>query len=176
MMNQVGQHVAHMIQLGFAVAVRIVEAVVDDPVLLRQRIHVHAVHHADALDQTVSVAAVLTSDQLDLVREILIDDRVVERDATFLVSRDLLTHVLPYETRRHLLVTQKPVDGIVAHIFNMVGEVRQRVVDRTHQQVLAVIQAGRAFRHALNITNLGFALGLRRFVTIRFRAHAWLFA
>jgi len=27
----------------------------------------------------------------------------------------------------------------VAHIFNMVGEVRQRVVDRTHQQVLAVI-------------------------------------
>jgi len=95
-MNQVGQHVAHMIQLGFAVAVRIVEAVVDDPVLLRQRIHVHAVHHADALDQTVSVAAVLTSDQLDLVREILIDDRVVKRDATFLVSRDLFTHVVPY--------------------------------------------------------------------------------
>ena len=64
----------------------------------------------------------------------------------------------------------------MAHIFNMVSKVRQRVVERTHQQVLTVIQAGRAFRHALNITNLGFALGLRRFVTIRFRAQALLFA
>ncbi|OXC76700.1 hypothetical protein BSU04_20640 [Caballeronia sordidicola] len=41
---------------------------------------------------------------------------------------------------------------------------------------MAVIQAGRAFRHALDITNLGLALGLRPFVTIRFRAQAWLFA
>jgi hypothetical protein len=64
----------------------------------------------------------------------------------------------------------------VAHIFNMVGEVRQRVIERTHQQVLAVIQAARAFRHALDNTNLGFALGLRRFVTIRFPAQAGAFA
>src|SRR5260370_33495764 len=90
--------------------------------------------------------------------------------------RDLFTHVVPYETRRHLLVTQKPVDGIVAHVFNMVGEVCQRVVDRTHQQVLAVIQAGRAVRHALDIKNLGFALGLPRFRTIPFRPPALLFS
>src|SRR5260370_20964218 len=90
--------------------------------------------------------------------------------------RDLFSHVVPYETRRHLLVTQKPVDGIVAHVFNMVGEVCQRVVDRTHQQVLAVIQAGWAFRPALGMSNLGCALGFRGVVTIPFHPQAWLFS
>jgi hypothetical protein len=52
---------------------------IDDPVLLRQRVHVHAVHHADPFDQAVSVTAVLAPDQFDLAREIFVDDRVVER-------------------------------------------------------------------------------------------------
>ncbi|OXC75353.1 hypothetical protein BSU04_27255 [Caballeronia sordidicola] len=89
---------------------------------------------------------------------------------------DLRAHVVPNEARRHVLAAQKTVDGIVAHIVDMVGKVGQRAVGRARQQVLAVAQAAQMFRHALNNTKLRAAPGLRRFVTIRFRVQARHFA
>lgn len=47
-----------MIERGGAVALRVVDAAVGDPVLAALRIHVDAIHHTDALDQLMSVAAV----------------------------------------------------------------------------------------------------------------------
>jgi hypothetical protein len=73
-MNHVGLHVAHVIPFCPGV-VWILDAVVDDAVFLRQRIRVHAVHHADSLDQATCVPTVLAPDQFVPGREILIDDR-----------------------------------------------------------------------------------------------------
>jgi len=175
-MNRIGQHVAHVIELRLAVAGRVVDAVIDDPVFAALRVHVDAVHHADALDQAVSVAAVLSPHELDLVRKILVGDRVIEHDAAVVMRDDLRAHVVPHEARRHVLATQKPGDGIVAHTLDVVGKVGQRAVGRARQQVLAVAQAAQMFCHALNITKHRDASGLRRFVTFCFRAQARFFA
>ena len=136
-MNHIGQHVANMIELGLAIAVRIVDAVIDDPVFAALRVHVDAVHHPDALDEAVNVAAVLPPHELDLMREILVGDRVIEYDATVFMRHDLRAHVVPYEPRRHVLAAQKAVDGIVAHVVDVIGKVCQRAVGRARQQVLA---------------------------------------
>jgi len=175
-MDHVGQHVTHVIEFGFAVTVRIVNAVIDDPVFAALRIHVEAVHYADALDDAVSVAAVLPSHQLDLVRKILVGHGIVEHDTAVVVRHDLRANVIPHQPWRHVLAAQKSVDGIVAHIVNVIGKVRQRAVGRTRQQVLAVAQAAQMFRHALDVTKPPIVLGLRRGVTNCFRAQVRLFA
>jgi hypothetical protein len=45
----VAEHVAYMIELGYFVAVGIVDTVVDDPVLAVSRICVRAIDHTDTL-------------------------------------------------------------------------------------------------------------------------------
>lgn len=68
-----------MIPFCLAVAGWIVDALVDGPVLPHQRIRVHAARHTDPLDQATHVPAVLAPDQLDPMRESLIDDRFIAR-------------------------------------------------------------------------------------------------
>ncbi len=129
-MNHVGQHVQHVIEFGPAVAVRIVNTVIDNPVFAALRIHVHTVHHTDALDEAVGVAAVLPPHEFDLVREVLVGHGIVEYDAAVFMRDELPTHVVPHQAQRHVLPSQKTVDGIVAHVVNVVGEVGQRAVGR----------------------------------------------
>lgn len=53
------QHVVYMVKLGVAVAVGIVAAVVDEPELIDLGIDLHTSHDADALDDSLGVAAPL---------------------------------------------------------------------------------------------------------------------
>lgn len=65
-MDHIGQHIAHMIELGQAIVLRVVNPVIDDPVLSGIQIHIHTRHDADAFDNPVLIAAVLPPHQLDL--------------------------------------------------------------------------------------------------------------
>ena len=132
-MHHIGRHIAHMIQLGQAIALRVVNPVIDDPVLSGIRIHIHTRHHTDAFDNPVRIAAVLPPHQLDLARKILVDNRVVEHLATGWRRRDHVSYVVPHQMRRHLLIAQKSIDRVVTHIIHVVGKIRERRVNRTHQ-------------------------------------------
>jgi len=76
----------------------------------------------------------------------------------------------------NLLLAQKAVDRIVAYAVHMFIEMGRRVVDRIHQQVLAVIKAGGAFRHAFSIVKNSLALGFHPFVINGFVSCDWNFA
>ena len=131
-------------------------AVIDHPVLARLGIDIHAVDQADALDQTVRVAGKLQPHQFDLVREVLVQHRVVENHKAIRRGLDLRTRMLPHQPRCQPVFAQVAIDRIVAHLlWGMVRVVRDGVVDLAHQQVLAVIQSRRAFRlHARQFTDL----------------------
>jgi hypothetical protein len=91
--------------------------------------------------------------------------------------RDYLrAHVVPHEARRHALAAQKTIDGIVAHIVDVLGKVGQRAAGRARQQVLGQPKAAQMFRLALNTTIRRAPKGLLRFVTIRFRFQSRFFA
>jgi hypothetical protein len=147
---RVFQHVPHMVELGFAIAVRIVDPVVDDPVAPCLGIDVHAGDDADALDDAMRIAAVLAPHQFDPMREILVRHRVVEHEITVVRQLDILTRVLPYQTPAQAFAFQVTVQRIMAHVLCVSCKIRQRVIRLTHQQILAVIQAGRF--HASHFT------------------------
>jgi len=95
--------------------------------------YIHTRHDTDAFDNPVRIAAVLPPHQLDLARKILVDNRVVEHHATGRRCRDQVSHVVPHQMRRHLLIAQKLIDRVVTHIIHVVGKIRERMVNRTHQ-------------------------------------------
>src|SRR6185503_4595156 len=50
--------------------------------------------------------------------------------------------IVPHQTRCHLILAQKSIDGIVTHVFGVIRKIRQWLIDRADQQVLAIIQSG----------------------------------
>ena len=70
--------------------------------------------------------------------------------------------MFPNQARCEPLVPQVAIDRVVAHFLSrMVRVVRDRVVDLAYQQVLAVVQSGRAFRcHARQCIEFKPVLGL----------------
>src|SRR5260370_42108407 len=112
-MDHVGQYVPHVIEFGFAVTVRIVNAVIDDPVFAALRIHVEAVHYADALDGAVSVAAVLPPHQLDLVRKSLVGPGILEHDTALALGRGPPANATPQHPWPHARAARNPAHGRV---------------------------------------------------------------
>ncbi len=60
------QHLADVVQFGFAISIWVINAVVDNPKLVRRRVDIPTCHHANALDHIVGIAAVLPTHQFDL--------------------------------------------------------------------------------------------------------------
>ena len=143
-MHQVVEHLLDVVELGLVVAAGIVDAVVDDPELLRCGVDIDAVDDPDAPDHRLGVAAVLTAYQIDVLRVGLVQHRVIKDDVARLTGHDLAAHVLPEQPGGDPLPCKVAVGQIVAEAPGVLGKVRQRVVDLRTQQKLAVVQTGNA--------------------------------
>lgn len=117
--HQGDQHVVHMVQLALTVSIGVVQAVVHDPVLPAVRIDVQTVHHAGALDQAMCIATVLASHQLDIVRVVLVQNRIVKDDAAAWRRDDIALNVFPDHGSCQLVFTQVAIDRIAAEATRM---------------------------------------------------------
>jgi hypothetical protein len=61
-----------MVKFALPIPIRVVNAIVDDPELVKLRVNIHARHHPDAFDDGVGIAAVLPAYQLDLEGAVMI--------------------------------------------------------------------------------------------------------
>ena len=73
-----------MVEFGLAVAVRVEDAIINDPVLVGCGVVVNQIDDADAFDDTVSIAAVVASDTRDLKGVRLIEHGSIEEQITVL--------------------------------------------------------------------------------------------
>ena len=135
------QHLLHMIELGLAIALRVEDAVIDDPILSRIGIDVQAVDHANALDQAMLVAAVLQANQLDGVGMLLVQDGVIEHQAAAWRLDNIALHMFPEDAPCELVAAQQTIDCIVAQTLGMIGEVGHRKVGVRRQKKLTVIDS-----------------------------------
>jgi len=51
MVDYIAQHIVHVVKFAFAVALRVVEPVIDQPVLIQVRVDINTSDHANPLDQ-----------------------------------------------------------------------------------------------------------------------------
>lgn len=136
------QHLADMIQLAFAIPIGVINPVVDDPEFVRVGIDINAGHHANAFDDPVCIATVLSPHQFNLERRVFVQHRVVEGYLASWAGDDLLPHILPYQPRRDFLAFQIPFHCIMAELLAVLGKVRERVIGLRHQQKLTIVQSG----------------------------------
>jgi hypothetical protein len=79
--------------------------------------------------------------QLNGKGAILVQDRIIKHHIPAWGEDELLPYVVPHPAGRNLCAAEVAVDRVMAEPFAMVRKVRQRVVDLTDQQVLAIIEA-----------------------------------
>ena len=137
------EHLLDVLQLGLVVALRIKDPPVDDPVVPALGVHVQAVDHADALDQGVCIAAVLSAHQFDLVGGVLVRDAVVEQQKSIRILLDVFLCVLPDDRRRDVVVLQVAVDGVVREMWVVVSQIGLGVVRLGRHKKLTVITSSR---------------------------------
>lgn len=130
-MDDVRQHVLDMIELGFAVPVGIIQPVVDQPEIIGFGIDTETAHDTDTADQALRITAILATDQLDPVRKILVQYRIIEDQITSRGRYHLIADIVPHQARCHPFAAQKAVDRIVAEVFTVLCEMRQGIVDET---------------------------------------------
>ena len=139
LIHDVRQHVLHVIQLGFAVPVRVIEPIIQEPELVRLGIDIDTGHDADALDDGFGIATPLPPHQFNGKGVVLIQHRVIKDQIRLRRRHDLRPHVVPDQARRELFGSQIAIDLVVRERLAMVGKIGQRVIDLTDQQILAVI-------------------------------------
>src|SRR5437763_10795747 len=141
MLDEVFQHLLQVIEFGFAIALRVVNAIINHPKLVGLRIDINASDHTDAFDDVVSVATILPPHEFDLERVVLIQDRVIKEDKALWGDDQLRAHLLPQQPRLNAVISQVAVDGIVRERLRVLGKVRQGVIDLTTEQILAVVKS-----------------------------------
>ena len=104
------EHVPHMVELGLAVALGVVDPPVDDPILAGVQVDIQAINHADALDKAVFVAAILVSDEFHLGGMALIQHGIVEYQSGICAVLDKMAHGLPNGIRRDIVAHEIPVN------------------------------------------------------------------
>src|SRR3954452_4070528 len=129
-----------MIELSFAIGVRIKDAVVDHPEPLGFGVHVHARDHPYPLNDALLVATPLLASHLDLWPEALVEDGIVEDQARLRVRLQERLDLLEEQAGGELLTFEVSVYGVVAPTLEMFSHVGQGVVDLAAQQVLAVVK------------------------------------
>ncbi len=141
-----------MVQLPFAIPLRVEDAVVNHPELLADRVDVHARHQSYTCNHSLLIAAPLPTYHLDGRSVIVVKHSVVKDQIGIIVESKVGLHLFPQKTRGKLLPTQVAVDGIMAKALQVVGHVRQRVIDLAAQQELAVIEFAKA--HAFSLPSI----------------------
>ena len=121
----------HMFEFALAVAVWVVNTVIDNPELLRVRIDVDTGHDADTFDDVVCIATPLTPHDAHLAGVVFVGHRIVKDEIAVRRLHHLCAHVFPDQMGRNTFARQITIDLIVAELLRMLGKVRQRVVDLT---------------------------------------------
>jgi len=143
-----------MIQFAFPVAVRIIDAIINNPELIQFRIHVHAGQDPDPTDNAMFVAAILLARRSNLTRILFIQHRVIKYYVAVRRSDNLRLHILSCLSRGDFVPLQILLGSIVTELLRVAHKIRQRVIDLAHQQKLTVIQS-RNFAHTLHYSIIG---------------------
>jgi hypothetical protein len=121
LIDTIGQHVMHMIQLGLAISLRIIDAIVNDPELIRSGIDIHTSYHAHSFDNPMRISTPLPPHQIHLEREILVHDRVIKHQVPIRSLFHLTFHIFPYQVGRDFFACQIAVDRIMAEFLGVVA-------------------------------------------------------
>lgn len=138
--DDVGAQVPDMLALMLPGAVRVGDAGVNQPALVQGGIDLPARDDTKTVADRVGVAARLPADQLDGERGVRVEDRVSTDDRPMWRAHDLARTMLPHQPGCAVLTASIPVDRIGRALRAVVGQVGERGVELTDQQVLTIIQ------------------------------------
>ena len=84
-----------MVEFSFSVSVRVVDSIIDQPELVDSKVNVNIGYKANAFDNSLTVPAVLVSDQFNLRAIALIRYRIIENYVTLVTCNNIFFRISP---------------------------------------------------------------------------------
>ena len=140
--NGAHQHVPDMIELGLAIGLGGEHTIIDGPVLTGPGIDVQTIDNTDTSDQAVDIAAVLSTHQFDLVRMVLVEDRVIENNAGVSAKLELRLNIFPNHARSQFIASNVSIQRIMAEMIMVIRMIGLREIYLTGQQKLTIVDPG----------------------------------
>ena len=135
----IAQHLQHVLNLGLAIPLRVIGAIIKYPKAIFFRIDINTSDNPDACDDRFGVATLLPTGWLNLKGVSFISHRIIKDNGAVFREDDVMTHILPDLAWGKLFPTQVAIDLVVAPLLTMVSEVGLGVVGLAHQQKLAIV-------------------------------------
>lgn len=139
--NGVGQHLLQLIKLRFAIAIGVINAIINDPKLVGLGVDINAGDDADAFDDVVGIATVLAAHQVNLEGVVLIQDRVIEDDIALGTQHEVWANWFPQQARLNAVIGKIAIDGMARKLLAVLSKVGQGVIDLTTEQILTIVEA-----------------------------------
>ena len=140
MIHGMSQHICHVVEFAFAIARRIIDAIIDDPEAVEVRIDIHTRNHADAFDHAMGIAAILPAHKVNRIGIAFIHHCIIEDEIALRRLDDLVTDILPDQAWRNAVISQVTVEGIVTALLGVISEIGQGIVDLATEQILAIVE------------------------------------
>ncbi len=131
-----------MVKFSFPIPVRIKNSVINHLKLVGNWIKIDTIDHANALDDTMLITRVLSSNPLNFSRMNLLQNHIVKDDIAFGSADEEGTHFLPQQPGCQAFFFKIAMHIVMREVCKVIGQVGTRVVDLAGEQVLAVQFAG----------------------------------
>lgn len=114
---------------------------VHNPVEAAFWVDVKAVDHADTLDQTMRVAAILPAHQFNAVGVVFIQDRIVKNQTAIRRRNNIALDVFPNNISGQLITAQKTIHRIVTDAMTMICKMGHREIGLRRKKKLTIIDS-----------------------------------
>ena len=135
----IAQHLQHVLNLGLAIPLRVIDAIIKYPKGIFFRIDIDTGDNPDTCDDRFGVATPLPTGWLNLKGVSFISHRIIKDNVAVFREDDVMAYILPDLAWCNLFPTQVGIDLVVAPLLAMVSEVGLGVVGLAHEQKLAIV-------------------------------------
>ncbi len=132
------KHFGNVVEFGFAVSVGVKEAIIQHPKAVNLRVVINAVDQADAFDDGVFVARILTANAFDGERIGFVQNRIIEDNRSRRRENHLVFDLLPEQTRGKFVGFQIAIDAVVVKVFKMLRQICASIIDLAGEQILTI--------------------------------------
>ena len=135
----IAQHLQHVLNLGLAIPLRVIDAIIKYPKGIFFRIDIDTSDNPDACDDRFGVAAPLPTEWLNLKGVSFFSHPIIKDIVAVFREDDVIAYILPVLAWGNLFPILVAIDLVVAPLLAMVSEAGLGVVGLAHQLKLTIV-------------------------------------
>ena len=126
--QSMSEHLFNMVDFRLSISVRVIEAIIYHPKLIRFGIDIYARDDTYTANDAFGVTAPLAADKTNVLGIILVQHRIIKEDIPQRAGDDFALHPLPQVAWLEIILFEKIPNRVVTPYLAVFGKVRQGII------------------------------------------------